>query len=229
MTGKSAKKITGKAGPGGASEAAPGSERPRRRRKEARPAEIIDAGLLEFAARGYAATRMEDVARRAGVAKGTVYLYFEDKEALFLEAVRSRVRPFLTQIDTFLDSFPGTTRDLLGMLFQQMHRELVGSDLRVLIRIIISEGPSFPALTEHYYRETVSRGRALLSRIVERGIARGEVRPGPAAALPIVILAPAIMAAVWGMTFERHAPIPPEAFHAAHVDLVFNGLLTHPA
>ncbi len=202
-----------------------GQRAPRRRRKEARPAELIEAGLQEFAHHGFAATRLEDVARRAGVAKGTIYLYFSDKEALFLAAVQSRVTPVFDRIAGFVDAFPGTTRDLLTLIFETIHRQLVGSDLGVLVRIIIAEGPRFPALTEHYYREIIAKGRGLLERIVERGIARGEVREGAAARLPIIVFAPALMAAIWRVTFDRHAPIAAEDFLAAHLDLVFNGLL----
>jgi AcrR family transcriptional regulator len=207
-----------------------GSDRaPRRRRKEARPAELIDAGLQEFAQHGFAATRLDDVARRAGVAKGTIYRYFSDKEALFLAAVQSRVTPVFDQISGFVDVFPGTTRDLLTLIFETIHRQLARSDLPVLIRVIIAEGPRFPALTEHYHREIIAKGRALLERIVARGLARGEVREGAAAALPMVIFAPAIMAAIWRTTFDRHAPVSGEAFLAAHLDLVFHGLLKHGA
>jgi AcrR family transcriptional regulator len=198
---------------------------PRRRRKEARPVELVEAGLQEFAIHGFAAARLDDVARRAGVVKGTIYRYFPDKEALFLAAVRSRITPVFDEISGFVDAFPGSTRDLLTLILETIHRQLVNSDLRVLVRIIIAEGERFPALTELYYRETVSKGRALLERVVARGIARGEVREGAAADLPIVIVAPAIMAAIWRMTFDRHAPISAEAFLAAHLDLVFNGLL----
>lgn len=198
---------------------------PRRRRKEARPAELVAAGLAEFARHGYAATRLEDVARRAGVAKGTIYRYFADKEALFLAAVRTEVAPVFDEVVGLVDAYPGTTRDLLGLLIGAVHRQLVGSELRVLMRVIIAEGERFPALTEHYYAETVSKGRALLERIVARGLSRGEVRPGAAADLPLVVVAPAIMAALWRMTFDRHAHIDAEAFLAAHLDLVCDGLL----
>src|SRR5215212_5580817 len=198
----------------------------RRRRKEARPAELVQAGLQEFAIHGFAGTRLEDVARRAGVVKGTIYRYFTDKEALFLAAVRTEVAPIFEQMTGFVDAYPGTTRELLTLIFETVHRQLVNSDLRVLVRIIIAEGERFPALTELYYAETVSKGRALLERIVARGIARGEVRPGPAADLPLVLVAPAIMAAIWRMTFDRHAHISADAFLQAHMDLVFNGLLT---
>jgi AcrR family transcriptional regulator len=201
-------------------------ERPKRqRRKEARPAELIEAGLQEFALKGFAATKMEDVARRAGVAKGTIYRYFDDKEALFLAAMRLRVAPLFDQIAAFVDAFPGTTRDLLTLVFRLAHERMVNSDLRTLMRVVIAEGDNFPALTEHYYAESVAKGRELIGRIVKRGLARGEVRQGAAAELPIVVMAPAIMAAVWRMTFDRHAPISTEAFIQAHLDLVFDGLL----
>lgn len=199
--------------------------RVRRRRKEARPAELIEAGLKEFAQNGFAGTRLEDVARRAGVAKGTIYLYFADKEALFVAAARSRVLPILDGITAAIDVYPGTTRDLLRTIFETMHKQMVGSDLKVLLRIIIGEGERFPGLTEFYYRETVAKGRELLGRVIERGIARGEVRPNAAARLPIVLVAPAIMAAIWRLAFEPHAPIAAEDFLAAHCDLVFEGIL----
>jgi AcrR family transcriptional regulator len=203
--------------------------RPRRRRKEARPAELVKAGLEEFAVNGFAATRLDDVAHRAGVAKGTIYRYFADKEALFLAAVRTEVAPVFEQIGGFVDVYPGTTRDLLKLMFETIHRQLVNSDLRVLVRIIIAEGERFPALTELYYTETISKGRALLEQVVARGIARGEVRQGAAANLPLVLVAPALMAAIWRMTFDRYAPISSEAFLDAHIDMVFNGLLTPDA
>jgi AcrR family transcriptional regulator len=200
-------------------------QKPRKRRKEARPAELIEAGLAEFAARGFAATRLEDVAKRAGVAKGTIYRYFDDKEALFMAAMRSRVGPLFERVAAFIDAFPGTTRELLTMVFGLAHQHIVNSDLRTLMRVVIAEGQNFPALTEHYYEESVARGRELMGRIVARGLKRGEVRPGAAADLPLILMAPAIMAAIWRMTFDRHAPIPPETFMQAHMDLVFDGLL----
>jgi AcrR family transcriptional regulator len=165
------------------------------------------------------------VARRAGVAKGTIYLYFADKEALFMAAARSRVRPVLDEMAGFADGYSGTTRELLGLMFEAIHRQLVESDLKVLIRIIVAEGERFPALTGHYYEEIIAKGRELLGYVISRGIERGEVRPGAAADLPVVLIAPAIMAAIWRLSFERHAPIPPQAFLSAHCDLVFNGLL----
>lgn len=206
-------------------ETAEKSVRQRKRRKEARPGEIIAAGLLEFADNGYAATRLSDVAKRAGVAKGTIYRYFADKEALFLAAMRSHATPTFEHLYRFIDVYEGTTRDLLTSLIQIVHQKLVQGDLQVLMRIIITEGRNFPQLTELYYNEGVSHGQKILDRVVQRGIALGEIRPGPAAQLPVVIMAPAIMATLWKFTFSAHHPIEAEQFLAAHIDLVLNGML----
>jgi AcrR family transcriptional regulator len=201
--------------------------RTRRRRKEARPAEIIEAGLLEFAAHGFAGARLEDVARRAGVVKGTIYRYFADKEALFVAAVRSRIPPFLDTTDTLIEAFPGTTREILLHVFRVVYGHVVDSDLRILIKIIITEGSHFPHLRELYYQDTIAKGRRLLEKIVARGVARGEVRPDHAALLPLVIMAPAVMAVMWRMVFDPLDPIATQDFFEAHVDLVFHGLLAH--
>lgn len=200
----------------------------RRRRKEARPGEILAAGLQEFSSRGFAATRLEDVARRAGVSKATIYLYFRDKEALFLAIIEALIAPTLTEVGESIGSFEGSTRDLLALAITAAHRRIAHSDLRLLLRILIVESAKYPQLAERYHRMVIQRGRRLMAAIVERGIARGEVRPGPAADLPIVIMAPALMSALWQMVFQPHAPVDPEAFLAAHVDLVCNGLLTEP-
>ncbi|KAA2244033.1 TetR/AcrR family transcriptional regulator [Salinarimonas soli] len=202
-----------------------GSAKPRRRRKEARPAEIIEAGLAEFAEKGFAATRLDDVAARAGIAKGTIYRYFPSKEALFEAALISRVAPMLDGVEAVLADYPGSSADLLRLLLERVHRELVDSDARILMRVIIAEGSRFPAIAEAHYTHSIAKGRAILERIVARGVAKGEFRPGAAADLPMVVIAPALMAAIWRTVFEPIAPIPPERFLAAHLDLVLHGLM----
>ena len=196
-----------------------------RRRKEARPPEIIEAALREFALNGYAGTRLDDVARRAGVAKGLIYRYFEDKEALFLAAMRSFARPVFEDLTRLVDAHAGGTEEILRLVFTAAHRLLATSDIVVILRIIIAEGRAFPALPELYYAESVGKARALLDRIVERGLARGDIRPGAAAELPMALAAPMVMAAVWRMTFQPVAPVEPEAFLRAHLDLVLHGIL----
>lgn len=198
--------------------------RPRKRRKEARPGEIIEAALLEFAQHGFAATKLDDVARRAGVAKGTIYRYFQDKDALFLAVVQSRAQPVFGEISTFIDAFPGTTRQLVELMLEAVHNRLLRSELPILMRIIVTEGINFPALTAFYYEQTVSRGRALITRVMERGIQRGEIRESALTALPVVVMSPVLMAAIWQTTFQSVAPVAPEAFHAAHREMLLNGL-----
>ncbi len=196
-----------------------------KRRKEARPGEIIEAGLMEFADKGFAATRLIDVAKRAGITKGTIYRYFADKEALFLAAVDLQISHVFKHTNEQISEFEGSTRQLLTMLFSNVHRNIVQGDMYILLRIILIEGKNFPQLPKLYYREGVTKGQQVLKRIIERGIERGEVRRGAASDLPIVVMAPALMAAIWKMMFHELQPVEPEKFYAAHVDLVMNGLL----
>jgi AcrR family transcriptional regulator len=200
----------------------------RRRRKDARPAELVEAALAEFALYGFAATRLEDVARRAGVVKGTIYRYFADKEALFMAVVQSRLRPMVGEIDGFVDSYTGDTRSLLHMMLRMIYAQLVESDLRVMMRIVLGESSNFPQLAAMYHAEMISQGKCTLDRVIARGVARGEVRPGPIADMPMVIVGPAIMATVWKMTFDQFEPLDIDNVIAAHLDLLDHGLFVRP-
>lgn len=201
------------------------TRRKRQRRKDARPAEIIDAGLAEFAEKGFAGARLTDVAARAGVVKGTIYRYFENKEALFQAAVMSRIISTLDNVEELVESYPGPTDELLKLMLKIIYEKIVASDARVLLRIIIAEGARFPDIPANYYRDSISKGMALIERIVQRGIERGEFQDGPMSKTPSIIMGPAIFAAVWKMTFEPVAPLDLETFMEAHVDMALNGLL----
>ncbi len=197
----------------------------RRRRKEARPAELIEAGLAEFAEKGFAATRMEDIAARADVVKGTIYLYFENKEALFKEAIRSRIEPVFADVQSVIDAFPGTSEDLLRFVIAVLHEKIVQGDIRTILRIMISEGARIPDIVDFYYASTVMVAKRMLTEILKRGIERGEFRPDLPIDQPIVVVAPAIAASMWRMTFDRLDPLDPEAYAAAHADIILKGLL----
>ena len=145
--------------------------RARTRRTERREA-ILAAALEEFSARGFAATRLDDVARRAGVAKGTIYLYFRDKESLFQELVRAMLSPLVGAIEAApLRDLP--IRAVAEMIVDVFVNEIYGTRRKDVIRLILAEGPRFPKLAEFYYREVIGRVlpvmRALLARAVERG------------------------------------------------------------
>lgn len=201
---------------------------PHKRRKEARPSELIEAGLKEFARSGFAATKLEDVASRAGVSKATIYVYFEDKRALFEACMTSRLTPIVSNATDLIDAFPGSTEQLLRTLVPMIHHAFAQGDARELMSIIIAESGKFPFLAEMHHRESVSKGKAIMERIVARGIARGEFRDGDYARMPMVIAAPAVMATLWSLMFQRIDPIDAEAVIAAHIDLVLNGVLRRP-
>ena len=212
---------------GALEEAATGpTGKPRRRRKDARPQEIIAAGLAEFADRGFAAARLEDVAVRAGIVKGTIYRYFASKEALFEAALSSGMGPAFEALPELVASYDGATLDLLRMMVGRLYRILFNPDVELLARIIICEGRRFPAVAELYHRLLVNKGRDILHQIVERGLARGDLRPSPLYATPEVLIGPVIMAIVWHMIFDRFDPIAPERFLEAHLDLLEKALTT---
>lgn len=201
-------------------DAAPRRGRPR---KETRGEEIIDAALAEFSEKGFDRARIADVARRAGVAKGTVYLYHADKEALFEAVVRARILPTVDAVDHMIDAFPGTTEELIRAAFKLFYERIRSGEVPALLRIFVAEGARFPKLIEFYEREVIAKSERLFKRIIDRAIERGEVRDGPAARLPQVIAAPAIVAALWRITFQPYRPIELETFLEAHLDLLFGG------
>ncbi len=211
-------------GTGRASTQAPSETAPRKRRKDARPGEIVEAGLSEFAEKGFAAARLEDIAARAGIVKGTIYRYFENKEALFREAVRLRVLPILQEADEMVARYPGPTDELLRGLLQAIYARFVASDTKVLMRIIIAEGQRFPDIPAYYHREMITKGEALLRKIIARGIERGEFRESAVRDYPAIIVAPALAAAILQMAFATQSSVDLDRYREAHLDLVLNGL-----
>ena len=209
-----------------AREEAPTDEKrpPRRRRKAARPGEIVAAGLEHFAEHGYANTRLEDVARRAGIAKSTVYLYFANKEALFRATVEAHVGSTFEGMGAEVDAWEGDTGALLGAVLAKAYEGLVQSDNLALLRIIIAEGERFPELRRAFYEAEMTAGRCIIEAILARGVARGEFADGPAVEFPRLVAAPVITAAVWRMTFESLEPIDMPRWIEAHVALLMEGL-----
>ncbi len=195
--------------------------RPARR---GRDSEILSAGFQEFAEKGFDGARLDQVAARAGIAKGTLYLYYENKEALFEAAVRSRISPILGKVTRLVDFYPGPTRLLLRVMFRFMYRQIEKGDMRTVMRIMIAEGERFPSLTEFYYREFISQMLKVLEKIIDKGVASGELRDGAATRLPMVVIAPGIMASIWQMVFQPYHPIELDEFLEAHIDLIMNGI-----
>ena len=185
-----------------------------------RRAAIVDAAMEEFIARGFAATRLDDIAKRAGVAKGTIYLHFKDKESMFEELVRTVIVPVVARLNA-LPPLTGSVRDLVEAFANNFLKEVIGTRRGDLVRLIVAEGPRFPSVADFYYREVVSRGIAGMRALIELGIARGEIREKDLALYPQILIAPAMIAVIWQSLFERHAPLDAQDMLRVHLDLIF--------
>jgi AcrR family transcriptional regulator len=192
----------------------------RAERAAERKAAIVAAALDEFVARGFTATRLDDGAKRAGVAKGTIYLHFKDKEALFEELVRTAIVPVVERITT-PPAAVGSIRDALEMFANTFIQEVANTRRADIIRLIVAEGPRFPAIADFYYRKVISRGLAAMRMLIEAGVARGEIRQKELKDFPQIVVAPAIVAIVWKSLFERHSPLDARAMLRVHLDLIF--------
>ena len=197
-----------------------------RRRKEDRPQELLAAALQLFGEQGFAATRLTEVAKRAGVSKATVYLYFDSKEALLQEAVRT-IEPILDFGDELAAGFEGDTRSLLGVLVVRWLEAFEERGVGCVPKLVIAEGTNFPDLARLYVEVVVERGRSLFAGVLHRGIERGEVR----AELDVDQAVHVFMAPVHYAQVHRHGlaeadPNGPRlhAWVAAHVDLFWRGI-----
>jgi len=209
---------------GAADQPSPASPAPatsnRTERAAERRAAIVDAAFDEFVARGFTATRIDDIAKRAGVAKGTIYLHFKDKESMFEELVRTAIVPLVTRLAA-PPSPGGTVRDAVERLAETFIREVATTRRGDIIRLIVSEGPRFPAIADFYYREVISRGLGGMRALIELGIANGEIRQTDLARFPQILVAPAIIAVIWKSLFERHSPLDAHEMLRVHLDLIF--------
>jgi AcrR family transcriptional regulator len=199
-----------------------------RRRKEARPDEILAAALASFAERGFAATRLEDVAARAGISKGTLYLYFKGKEELFEAVVRATLVPNLERLEVLTATFDGPSARLLERLLLTI-AGVVDSRVGAIPKLVIAEAGNFPDLARFYLDEVVRRGLRLIGTILRRGIERGEFRPIDVDHAVFCVIAPMLIAALWKNSLEPHddAPLDAQALARAHLELLLRGLEAH--
>ena len=207
-----------------AAPAQPAADAPPRKRRSAAPEErraaILDAALEEFTARGYEAARLDDVAKRAGVAKGTIYLYFADKEALFQDLVRSMVHPVLGTLE-HLREVDIPARMLVEGMLNTFVREILGTRRKDIVRLIFTEGTRFPAIAEFYHREVIARVLAIVRPILKRAAERGELRDDSLARFPQLIIAPGLVAIMWDALFAKYEPLDVPEMIRAHVGILF--------
>jgi len=205
--------------------------RPRwQRRKQARPGEILTAALELFVERGFTATKLADVARCAGVTKGTVYLYFDGKEALFKAIVRETIVPALASGEQLVAEHQGSAADLVGRLIRNWWACIGETRLSGIPKLMMAEAGNFPALARFFYDEVISRGHRLFATAIERGVKAGEFRPVNVQLAVRLAIAPMLHAANWQHSF---ALCTPEGFDARqfldhHVDIFLRGLAKRP-
>ena len=193
----------------------------RAERAAERRAAVIAAAMDEFIARGFAATRLDDIAKRAGVAKGTIYLHFKDKESMFEELIRTAIVPMISRLWATPPQPGASVRDMMEGFAKTFIEEVATTRRGDLVRLIVAEGPRFPAVADFYYREVVSRGLAGMRAMIDLGIARGEIRNKNLTQFPQIVVAPALIAVIWQSLFSRHAPLDALEMFRVHLDLIF--------
>jgi AcrR family transcriptional regulator len=210
----------GQSGVGSASRTIAASRQDARAAKTAaRRDAILDAALDEFSAKGFASARLDDVAKRAGIAKGTIYLYFADKESLFQELIRAKMVPVVGSLElAFSTSLP--LRSIVEQAVEIFVREVFGTRRKLVIRLMISEGPRFPALAEFYYREVLSRLLKALRGMLHNAHERGELTSDALVRFPMLLGAPGIIAIVWSGLFDSFEPLDVRAMMRAYFDNV---------
>ena len=198
-----------------------------RRRKTARPAEIIDAALAVFAERGFAGAKLDDIAARAGVSKGALYLYFETKEDLFRAVVRDGVSPNLNAVQAMMRAYEGSFADLIRMALPKLACLAATTPLGAVVKMVIGESRNFPELAQVWHDDVVGKAIALVSELIEQAQARGEVRPGDPRIHAFSIVGPILVGALWRETFTPLGAVDVDlpAVARQHVETVLGGLL----
>ena len=194
------------------------------RRKEDRPAEITAAAFEEFAENGYDATRVDDVARRAGVSKGLLYLYFKTKEELFKAVIKSFIAPRVDALKSEVDSSDLSAEAFLRGPFLDFAKQIPKSPIKILVRLMVAEGPKHPDLTAYYWDNVVSQGLAALKQVIENGVRDGEFKPSALADFPHLLLSPVMFSVIWSIVFQSTEVLDTDKMLDAHIDLILSAI-----
>jgi TetR/AcrR family transcriptional regulator len=204
----------------------------RERRKEARPGELLDAALDLFVEKGFAATRAEEVAARAGVSKGTLFLYFPSKEELFKAVVRENISGRFQEWKDEFDKFEGSTADMVRYCMQVWWQRLGATRASGITKLIISEARNFPDIAAFYQQEVIKPGQDLIRAILQRGVDSGEFRPMDMEYATFCVTAPMVFLVMMkhslGACVPREYPLDPERYINAQVETLLNGLQVRP-
>lgn len=214
----------------------PDTPHKRERRKDARPGELMDAALDLFVEKGFAATRVEEVALRAGVSKGTLFLYFPSKVELFKAVVRENIAGRFDEWNREFDTFTGTTGDMVRYCMLQWWDRIGATQASGITKLVMSEASHFPELADFYRTEVIEPGNALIRRILQRGVDRGEFRPINIDVAIYSIIAPMIFVIMWKHSMAPCCPVgaqqwqdmDPRTFVASQADVLIHGLQRCP-
>lgn len=200
----------------------------RERRKEARPGELLAAALELFVEKGYAATRAEEVAHRAGVSKGTLFLYFNSKEELFKAVVRENLAGRFPEWQAEFEAFEGSTPELLGHAMRMWWQRIGATPASGITKLMMSEASNFPELAAFYQQEVMKPGHDLIRRILQRGVDRGEFRPIDLDHGIYLVMSPMIFLMTWKHSFGACScgavPLDPEKYLDLQVKTLLHGL-----
>ena len=201
------------------------------RRKDTRAAEILEAALSCFAEKGFAGTRMEDIAERARITKGTIYLYFKSKEDFFKSLARQSIGAQIENVMSYVNGFSGSSIELLRFVLGTVGQFVTTSDRVVLPKVLLAEAGKFPELAEFWRREVIDRGLSLFTAIIRRGQARGEFRALPPEHAARLCVAPLLIIMFWRTTFSRfdETPYDYQGLVQAHLDTLLQGLTMEKA
>ncbi|MGH8750132.1 MAG: TetR/AcrR family transcriptional regulator [Burkholderiales bacterium] len=196
------------------------------RRKEARPSELLRAALELFIERGFNATRLEDVANRAGVSKGTLYLYFSSKEELFKAVIRQGMVPFLVRAEHLIDDYRGSSRDLIRDIIKGWWQAIGATPLGGIPKLVISESGNFPELAKFYLQEVIHRGQRICARTLQRGMDSGEFRKMDINYALRIAIAPVVLLLIWEYSFQphEHKALNVTRYLDTHLDILLQGI-----
>ncbi|HSG35395.1 MAG TPA: TetR/AcrR family transcriptional regulator [Sphingomonadaceae bacterium] len=190
------------------------------RRKQDRPAEITEAALKTFAEKGYAATRVEEVAKRAGVSKGLLYLYFKTKEDLFKAVIRSIVSPRIDALISNIEKTDLSAQEFIRGPFLEFAKSIPKSPVRILVRLMIAEGPKHPDLVKWYWENVVSQALNALRKLIRKGVDSGEFRESALNEFPQLLVTPVFFSTIWMIVFKDQMKLDTDRFIEAHVNMV---------
>jgi TetR/AcrR family transcriptional regulator len=198
------------------------------RRKDARPGELLAAALELFVEKGFAATRVEEVAKLAGVSKGTLFIYFASKEELFKAVVRENISGRFQEWNTEFENFQGNSADMLRYCLNGWWERIGSTKASGITKLMMSEARNFPELAAFYEREVIQPGHALIGRVLQRGVDRGEFRAIDMKYGVYIVFAPMLFLAMWkhslGTCCDAGAQLVPEDYIALQVETILNGL-----